>query len=501
VRGPIASVLGAACDDDSVVGVLGARGVVAAGHRLTAGAGAAALRRGGNAFDATIAALAMACVCEPVLCAPGAGGFAMVRDGGSGEVSLLDFFAHTPIERRTDDVAVREVDADFGTATQAFHIGPAAAATPGFFDGIEAIHAKGATLALDGLVADAAAAARAGIEVTPFQHHLSTVVAAILTATEGTSALFAPDGHVVAAGDVFRNPGLADALEILAAEGFRGSDVGRAWCAAQLGRGHVTAADLDAYQTIERAPLTVRVGGSTVHLNPLPAAGGTLVAHTLDRIQSSEPVAVARAIAATGDARRRVDGRLADLATLTLRRRGTTHVSVVDAEGTACAVTVSNGEGNGELVDGFGFMLNNILGEEDVNPAGSTNWPTNTRLSSMMCPTVIEHPDGSVTTLGSGGSNRIRSAVAQVVHLLCVDGVDLDAAVEAPRVHVEGAHLDFEDRFDVPTRAQLCAAYPDHRAWSRPDLFFGGVHAARRAADGTFLGVGDTRRDGVAIVV
>ena len=123
-----------------------------------------------------------------------------------------------------------------------------------------------------------------GIVVTPFQHHLSTVVAAILTATEDAADLFAPGGDLVAAGDVFRNPGLADAFEILAGEGFRGSDVGRAWCATQAGRGHLTAADLEAYAPIERAPLTIRIDGATVHLNPLPAAGGTLVAHTLDQL-------------------------------------------------------------------------------------------------------------------------------------------------------------------------------------------------------------------------
>jgi gamma-glutamyltranspeptidase/glutathione hydrolase len=226
-----------------------------------------------------------------------------------------------------------------------------------------------------------------------------------------------------------------------------------------------------------------------------------MIAHTLDQLESTEPVAIARAVAATGDVRRNADGHLVDLATLTIRRRGTTHVSVVDAQGTACAVTVSNGEGNGELVDGYGFMFNNILGEDDVNPAGVTTWPTDIRLSSMMSPTIIERPDGSLTALGSGGSNRIRSAIAQVVARLCVDGADLQPAVEAPRLHVEGGHLDFEDGFDAETRRRLCVAFPDHRAWPRPDLFYGGVHAARRSPDGTFAGVGDARRDGVAVVV
>jgi gamma-glutamyltranspeptidase/glutathione hydrolase len=474
---------------------------VAAGHRLTAEAGADALRSGGNAFDATVAALAMACVCEPVLCAPGAAGFAMIRDGASGRVSVLDFFAHTPLERRAGEAGVRGVDADFGTATQAFHIGPATVATPGFFDGVEAIHRMGATIALDQLVTAAVEAARAGVEVTPFQHHLSKVVAAILTATDGAAELFAPGGAVVAAGDIFRNPGLADALEILASDGFRGSAVGAACCAVQADGGHLTAADLDAYETIDRVPLAIRIDGSTVHLNPLPAAGGTLVAHTLDQLDSVDPVAIAQAVGVTGDARYDTDGSLADLATHAIRRRGTTHVSVVDAEGTACSVTVSNGEGNGELVDGFGFMLNNILGEDDVNPAGLSGWPTDTRLSSMMCPTIIEDAAGAVTALGSGGSNRIRSAVAQVIARLCIDGADLAAAVDAPRVHVERGHLDFEDRFGTALRERLRSEFPDHRAWPQPDLFYGGVHTVRRACDGTFSGVGDTRRDGVAIVV
>jgi gamma-glutamyltranspeptidase/glutathione hydrolase len=478
------------------------RGVIAAGHRLTAEAGAQVLRDGGTACDAAIAALATACVCEPVLCSPGGGGFAMVRDGGTGTTSLIDFFPQTPRRRRTDLLdGVREVHADFGTATQPFHIGPATTATPGFAAGIEALHRAGATRPLDALVAPAVAAARDGVVVTPFQHHLSTVVAPILTATPAAAELFAPGGAPVPAGDVFRNPALADALEVIARDGFPGSAVARACLDQQRDRGHLDAADVAAYDAVEREPLAVGVGGATVHLNPLPAAGGVLVAHSLAALTTADPLDVARAIAATGRARRRAAGDLAALVSSPIRRRGTTHVSVVDAGGTACAVTVSNGEGNGELVDGFGFMLNNMLGEDDVNPAGTAGWPTDTRLASMMCPTLIDGADGGLVVLGSGGSNRIRSAIAHVVVRLCLAGVELGEAIAAPRLHVEGDHLDAEDHFADHELAALLAAFPDHRVWPRPDLFFGGVHAASRAGDGTLVGVGDPRRDGAAIVV
>ena len=189
------------------------------------------------------------------------------------------------------------------------------------------------------------------------------------------------------------------------------------------------------------------------------------------------------------------------LASVPLRQRGTTHISVIDADGTACAVTISNGSGNGEVVDDFGFMLNNILGEEDVNPGGSHGWPTNTRLSSMMCPTMIEFSDGRVVALGSGGSNRIRSAICQVVVSLCLSGVDLSAAVMAPRLHVEGEHLDFEDLYDESVRGELVALFADHRAWPERNMFYGGVHSVGMDGAGSFAGCGDPRRDGTAIIV
>ena len=460
------------------------------------------LRAGGTALDAAIASIAMACVCEPVLCSPGGAGFAMIRDGSSGATSVVDFFAQTPLaSRQPEGTGVRAVHADFGPATQAFQIGPATSATPGFFWGVEALHGSGATWPLADLFAGAIRWARSGVDVTPFQHYLATVVRPILAASPASAALFAPGGEVLAAGDRFRNPALADCLEILSNEGFARSEVGLSCIAAQSDEGHLTAVDFEAYAAVERQPLTLRVGASTVHVNPPPAASGLLIGHSLRQLDGPDPVAMAQALHATGRARLRSRGDLAGLDRRTLRQRGTSHVSVIDSSGAACAVSVSNGEGNGELVDGFGFMLNNILGEEDVNPAGAAGWPVDSRLSSMMCPTMIESADGGLVVLGSGGSNRIRSAIAQVIAGLCLDGAELRDAIVAPRLHVEGDHLDFEDREDQDTCDELCALFADHRVWPEPNLFFGGVHAASVDGGGRFTGCGDARRDGVSIVV
>ncbi len=474
------------------------RGAIAAGHELTAQAGADVLRRGGNAVDAAIAAVAMACVCEPVLCSPGGGAFAMVR-AGDGSVRLFDAFAQTPRRRIAHlDDGFDEIHAEFGTARQAFHIGPATSATPGLFDGLAVLAATFGTETLDTLARAAVKAARNGIAITRFQHHVCTVVSAILTATNGTRELFTIDGQLMPTGATFRNPGLADALEILATEGFSGSAVGAA-ALLQQQRGHLRDDDFAAYAALERDPLEIELAGDQVLLNPLPAAGGALIAHTLGQLADASPRSLATAIAATGTARREAAGDLAALASLPVRRRGTTHISVIDADGTTCSITTSNGEGNGELVDDFGFMLNNVLGEDDVNPDGA-NWPVDTRLSSMMCPTIIEHHDGGITALGSGGSSRIRSAISQVVALLCLDGVDLQTAVDAPRLHADGDRLDLEQR-DTDTVASLCAAFPDHLVWPAPDLFFGGVHCARRDPDGHLAAAGDDRRAGASICI
>jgi gamma-glutamyltranspeptidase/glutathione hydrolase len=180
--------------------------------------------------------------------------------------------------------------------------------------------------------------------------------------------------------------------------------------------------------------------------------------------------------------------------------RGTTHISVIDAEGNAAAASLSNGEGNGYIVGKFGFMLNNMLGEEDLTPEGLGAWREGMRLSSMMAPTIIAGQDGSVTALGTGGSNRIRTAILQVAINLIDKGMSLEDAVDAPRLHLEKCGtLSFEP--GLPDAERLLAANPHARAWPEPNLFFGGVHSARRHADGSIEGAGDPRRSGVAVTV
>jgi gamma-glutamyltranspeptidase/glutathione hydrolase len=179
-----------------------------------------------------------------------------------------------------------------------------------------------------------------------------------------------------------------------------------------------------------------------------------------------------------------------------MARRGTTHISIIDAAGNAAGLTLSNGEGSGYVVPGTGIMLNNVLGEEDINPHGFHLWPQDVRISSMMTPTLVIDKDGGLTTLGSGGSNRIRTAILQVLLNRLVFAMPLEDAVNAPRLHVEGDKASIEPGYDEGAVDGLASAFPTVDRWPQSNMFFGGVHAVHRNGRGGFDGAGDARRGG-----
>ena len=185
--------------------------------------------------------------------------------------------------------------------------------------------------------------------------------------------------------------------------------------------------------------------------------------------------------------------------------RGTTHVSIIDAAGNAASLTVSNGEGAGYIAPGTGIMLNNMLGEEDINPAGFHHWPEDTRICSMMAPSLAVEPGGGLIVFGSGGSNRLRTAILQVAVNLLDFAMSVEDAVNAPRVHFEGGLLNIENGFDDEVTARLVADFAETKCWNERNLFFGGVHVARlkRSPGGgkVFDGAGDPRRGGTVEIV
>jgi gamma-glutamyltranspeptidase / glutathione hydrolase len=504
---------------------------VAAGHRLTARAGAEALARGGTAVDAACAAAFAAAVAESPLTGPGGGGFLMARPPG-GPAVLLDFFVAVPGAgaegRRLDPRDLRSLLVPFGDATQEFHVGPASVAVPGMIPGLAEAVRRFGRLPLADLVAPAVALAREGVVLQPEVARLHEILAGILTATPEAAARYAPGGRLLGAGERLHLPDLADTLAEVGAVGaasMRDGRLARALVAHMRATdGLVTAEDLAGYAVVERAPLSVRYRDATIVTNPPPSAGGALIAAALHEIASGDPprddVAHFRAVARAGAAANRLrDERFtASLHAEDVLERlwageagsppleppppsraptGTTHVSAIDGEGGMASLSSSNGSGSGVIVPGTGVLLNNMLGEEDLNPGGFGRLAPGVRMSSMMAPTLVLRDGEPFAAVGSAGSNRLRSAILATLVTLLDGGLDPREAVRRPRVHPEGDGLDVEGGVPDDVADALAADGHRLRRWSGPSLFFGGVSAAARER-GRLTGAGDPRRGGAA---
>jgi gamma-glutamyltranspeptidase/glutathione hydrolase len=505
------------------------RGVVAAGHPLTAEAGADVLREGGNAVDAAVACVLMSFVAESPLTGPGAGGFMLVHTAG-GEDHLLDFFVAASgrgLDGR-EPAELTPVDIHFSDdAVQRFNVGPSSNGAYGTTLGLAQALGRFGSLSLADLTARPARAAREGVEVVPMQAFLFRVLEPILRSTPECSELYAPDGRLLDESGRFRFSELGDLLERLGAEGpdhLYSGDVGRACSEWVLARGGLlTQEDLAAYEVIEREPARVVYRGREVLTNPPPSSGGILIADALGILERLDrpldPAVIAEVIASTNRARDEefleglaTEGYLErflakdalDTVAIDVRSRlgNTTHIAVMDAGGACATVTCSNGSGSGVVVPGTGMHLNNMLGEEDLNPLGYHLHEPGTRVPSMMAPTVVLRDGRPEIALGSAGSNRIRSAILQTIMGVVDGGLPAQEAVSRPRIHVEGRALDAEPGIDEDALNRLEWADWAVRRWSEQNLFFGGVQAvASNPETGELSGGGDPRRGGAATVV
>lgn len=495
------------------------RGVVAAGHPLTAEAGAEVLREGGNAVDAAVCAVLASCAVESALTGLGAGGYMMVhRDG---ETTLIDFFVAAPgldgIERRTE-LAPIPVHFDAETV-QTFYVGPASCGVPGTAAGLVRALERFGSMPLGDLVGAGVRLAREGSQVNAEQAYIFDILAPIHERLEGTRELYAPRGRTLGVGDHFAFPELAETLERLGAEGaelFYRGEVAAALSDFVVDHGGTLGpGDLASYEAVERNPIRAPFRGTEVLTNPPPSSGGILIAYCLGLLERlgerSGPEQLVAAMAAANELRDLefaealyeegmeagfLDPLGLDLAAADLLG-STTHISVLDGEGMCASVTCSNGSGSGVLVPGTGVILNNMLGEEDLNPLGFHRIAPGRRVPSMMAPTVVLRDGEIELALGSAGSNRIRSAILQTVVRVVEQRLPAEAAVEAARLHFEQGVVQAEPGIDEEALGRVEARGVTVARRPAINLFFGGVQAvARDPSTGALSGGGDPRRGG-----
>jgi gamma-glutamyltranspeptidase/glutathione hydrolase len=533
-------------------------GVIAAGHPQTAQAGAEILAQGGNAVDAAVAATFASFVAESALVNIGGGGIAHIYNPTTGRATVYDFFStmpglslngHHPLPP-LDKMDFRQVLIDFGATVQPFYIGRASVAVPGIVAGLAQLLAEAGTLPLAKVLEPAIRLAREGVVVTSAQEYVIHLLTPILTDTPAIAATYAPGGKLVTLGDTLIFPKFAATLTQLGQEGatlFYTGAIGRQILADQQAHGGLlTETDLARYQVYETNSIAVPYRGYTIELPGPSSAGGPLIAFSLkllaeldlpgmahngpahlraltevmrltnlararweQQLDDSGPTKNGRAEALlspenVADYRRQLAAALASnsLQPDTVSRQGpsnTTHISVADANGMLAAITTSAGECAGFMVGQTGLKLNNMLGEIDLHRNGFHQLPPGRRLMTMMSPVLVLKNGRPVLAIGSGGSNRLRTAILQVISNVIDFRLHLEEAVDAPRLHFEDGVAQLEGGIPPASAAAMEAAGYQINRWPARNMFFGGAHVVAREA-GRWTAAGDRRRGGSTVV-
>jgi len=469
-------------------------GAVATQHAWASQAALEMLERGGNAVDAAVAAAFTLAVATPYHSGLGGGGFALVYDAKTSQARVLDFRETAP-RAATRDMYLKDGAVVPGLSTD----GALAVATPGAAAGYLELLAHGGRLKPEVVMAPAIRAARIGIWVSPkYRQMASARVEALRRDPEAARLFLRPGADGVPAvppiGTLLPQPELAGTLEQLAKRGagaFYAGALGRAVAeAVKKGGGVMTFEDIAGYHPRWRQPLEGTYRGHRIVTAPLPSAGGVVVLETLGMLEAATPqgfdwhdagalhvlaealqrahadraqylgdpafvdVPLQRLLssqalsAAAGRIPREhatassslVDGGTGletDIGSL----KHTSHISVVDREGNAVALTTTlNGPfGAALVVKGTGIVLNNQMDDFDIKPSAQANAiaPGKVPLSSVAPTFVFQKTDPSkvMLALGAAGGPFIPSTVVQLISNVVDARMDLVRAVGAGRIH------------------------------------------------------------------
>jgi len=474
-------------------------GAVATEHQLAADAGAAALRAGGSVVDAAIAAAAAVCVVHASSCGIGGGGFALVHTEGGD--AALDYRETAPAAA-TPDLYLRDGKPD-PTLTRR---GGLAVAVPGEAAGWVVLHERFGKLPLATDLAPAVRLARDGFRLGDAPHLRVQIERStdLLRTDAGLRVVFldaagnvpAPDARIV-------QRDLAATLERVGRQGRRAIDAQAPAIATfvQARGGVLTARDVRDYRPLWREPLVGTFAGRRVVTFPPPGSGGVVLEMlgilAGDDLRALSPGAFAHLLAGAmaegfvdravwyGDTRVPVrtlldPGRLRQLRARIPPDRvgsptadlvvdaGTGHVSVVDADGNAVAMTttINTTFGSGQMVPGTGMILNDEMDDFALpgqrNAYGLVGGEANAiapgkRPQSSMSPTIVLDGDRPELVVGGSGGPLIISGVVQAVLGVVALGRDLRAAIDAPRIHDQATPpaLAVEPALPKETRAAL----------------------------------------------
>ncbi len=524
--------------------VYATRGMVASSQPLATEAGLEILRQGGNAADAAVATAATLALTEP--CSTGLGGdmFALHYDGASGQVTALNGSGRAPLGLSLD--LLREQG--FGKALPPLHAHnvtvPGACA--GWCDLVE----RHGCLALERVLAPATRLAKEGFPVAPLTAYAWARGAErqLRKAVGGDQLLVR--GRAPAAGEVFRNPGLARTFEAIAAGGkeafYRGELAGRIAAAVQASGGAMTVDDLAAHHSTWDEPISTDYRG--VRLWECPPNGQGLVAllalnllseltlpkdglstdrlhlvieslrlafadgqrYVADPAQANVPTKALLSRAYAKARARLIRARRANLRAapgLPPAGSDTVYFSVVDGHGDACSFINSNymGFGTGIVPEGAGFPLQNRGANFSLDPAHPNALAPGKRPYHTIIPAMATRPDGSLyACFGVMGGFMQPQGHVQVL-LALRDGLDPQAALDRPRICLDegepaGTVLVEDGIPETVLRGLRARGHRVARVTGHERAVFGrGQVILRDPTSGVLCGGSDPRADGCAM--
>jgi len=430
---------------------------VAAGHPATAEAGVWALERGGTAADAAVAAVAASCVAETVMTGLLGGGHAIYWDEATDRAWNLDCFCAVP---SGEGGKLLELQVPFGEELVHYAVGPASCAVPGVPAGLGALHERFGRLPWRDLFEPAMRLARSGVAMPSAHASCLAMLAPVMTMDLG-ARIYSPESELLREGDVLRQPSLEKVFALVAHEGaataYTGSLAEALLSLLRQRGGRVTRDDLAAYEARWHEPVEVKYVG----LRVVTRADLSGVPELLPRLPSLSGLTETERVL-----------QLLPLLEVRGAETHTTNVTVVDADGNACAFTTSLGLGSGDFLPGLDLHLNSMLGEVDLLIGGLQ---AGERMASMMAPTLVVGERGLTLAAGAAGGTRLRTALALVLAGILDEGLEPQAAVDRPRFHPTAGVVNAEPGVDEGALSELEAAGRAVRRWLARHHYFGGV--------------------------
>lgn len=522
----------------------GENGMVAAAKPEASDVGIEIMKKGGNAIDAAVATGFALGVVEPNATGLGGGGFMLIRFAKTGEEVFLDFREVAP-ENATPDMY--ELDADGKVLNQAQTVGGKAAGVPGEVAGLLAALETYGTMSREEVMQPAIDLAENGYIVT--DNFTSMIVDNFdkINKFDATKEIYFRNGLPIAAGETIKNIDLANTLKIIAEGGkdafYKGPIAEDIVNISEETGGIFTLNDLANYEVKVREPVRGTYKGYEIISAPPSSSGGTHVIQLLNILENydlkglghnttkslhlwSEACKLVFAdrskymadtdfvkVPLAGLANKEYAKELTNKIDLNKSAQdilfgdpykyesgSTTHFSVVDKEGNMVAVTktINYFFGSGVTVPGRGFILNNEMDDLNAKPGTSNSIEPGKRPLSSMTPTIVLKDGKPFLSLGSPGATRIIPSVAQIISNIVDFDMDVQEAINAPRMFDMNGTLALESRIDPNVIKELETLGHKVDVKGEVDLYFGGAQCILVQDSGMLHGAGDPRRDGQA---